>query len=66
MTDRIKPLRAIVAPDFAFESADRPQESLTGNCVVKQPCCWSSTCCRNRAAAARALADAAYAAAGAR
>jgi putative copper resistance protein D len=28
MTDRIKPLRAIVAPDFAFESADRPQESL--------------------------------------
>ena len=28
MTDRIKPLRAIVAPDFTFESADRPQESL--------------------------------------
>jgi len=28
MTDRIKPLRAIVAPDFAFESADRPQESM--------------------------------------
>jgi putative copper resistance protein D len=28
MTDRIKPLRAIVAPDFAFEGADRPQESL--------------------------------------
>jgi len=28
MTDRIKPLRAIVAPDFAFESGDRPQESL--------------------------------------
>ena len=28
MTDRIKPLRAIVEPDFAFEGADRPQESL--------------------------------------
>jgi putative copper resistance protein D len=28
MSDRIKPLRAIVAPDFAFETADRPQESL--------------------------------------
>jgi len=28
MTDGIKPLRAIVAPDFAFESVDRPQESL--------------------------------------
>jgi putative copper resistance protein D len=28
MTDRVKPLRAIVAPDFTFESADRPQEAL--------------------------------------
>ena len=28
MADRIKPLRAIVAPDFAFEGSDRPQESL--------------------------------------
>ena len=28
MTDRIKPLREIVAPDFAFEIAGRPQESL--------------------------------------
>ena len=28
MTDRIKPLRAIAAPEFTFESADRPQESL--------------------------------------
>ena len=28
MIDRVKPLRAIVAPDFAFESTDRPQESL--------------------------------------
>jgi len=28
MTDRVKPLRAIVAPDFTFESAGQPQESL--------------------------------------
>jgi mono/diheme cytochrome c family protein len=28
MTDRIKPLRAIVAPDFTFEAPGRPQESL--------------------------------------
>jgi len=28
MIDRVKPLRAIVAPDFTFESVDRPQESL--------------------------------------
>jgi putative copper resistance protein D len=28
MIDRVKPLRAIVAPDFAFDSTDRPQESL--------------------------------------
>ena len=37
MTERIKPLRDIVAPDFTFESAGRPQESLRqlrGNHVV--------------------------------
>ena len=28
MTDRIKPLRGIVAPDFTFESTGQPQESL--------------------------------------
>lgn len=28
MTDRVKPLRPVVAPDFAFEFIGRPQESL--------------------------------------
>ena len=68
MTDRIKPLRAIVAPDFTFELAERPQESLRqlrGKAAVLAGALHAAAN-RCRASASSRWTPRAYAAAGAR